>query len=681
MFLEKVSSPDDLKELNPIELRLYTDELRKFLIDTMSKVGGHVAANLGVVELSVALHYVFNTPEDKLVWDVGHQCYAHKIITGRRDAFSTIRQDGGLSGFTKITESPYDAFGAGHSSTSVSAGLGFAESEWVKGTCNQVVTIIGDGALTAGMAYEGLNHAGHLRRPNYIVIFNDNEMSISENVGALAKFFGKRITSKLYNRARDEIKLKLKAVSTSEIDIYEKVKTLSAAVKDFFSASSFFEALGFRYIGPIDGHNLDELVKTLESVRNLSLEATQTAMRTTGDLKSDPSSEGNPPILVHIKTKKGFGLASAEERPGDFHGVSGFCKETGEPTKKPTSKPSYTSIFSQTVCRMAEADPKIIAVTAAMPDGTGLNKFQKLFPDRFYDVGIAEQHAVTFSAAMRLNGLKPALAIYSTFLQRAYDQLIHDVAIQKIPLALFLDRSGLVGADGPTHHGVFDMSYLRCIPGMYIMAPKDENELQHMVYTALNCEKMVAVRFPRGEGYGGPLDSIFRMLPLGKSERLIQHIEPEVCIWAAGSCVASAVAAAKELRSKGIACEVVNARFIKPLDKEALVTDATRVKLMVSVEEGTVVGGLGAAILETLAKLNISLPVLNLGIPDEFIEHGNQDRLRELSNIDVKGIVAEVKKRMDLIRAKSVPKKLNPTAATTAMNNIKDTGVVPPIRH
>ncbi len=678
MFLEKIDNPDDLKKLNIAELKLYTEELRAYLIEVMSKVGGHVAANLGVVELTAALHYVFNTPSDKLVWDVGHQCYAHKIITGRRKAFPTIRQDGGLSGFTKLTESPYDSFGAGHSSTSVSAGLGFAESEWVKGTNNQVVTIIGDGALTAGMAYEGLNHAGHLRRPNYIVIFNDNEMSISENVGALAKFFGKRVTSKLYNRTRDEIKLKLKAVSTSELDIYEKVKTLSTAVKDFFSASSFFEALGFRYIGPIDGHNMDELIKTLESVKSLS----QEAIAHSKENKNNPDFEGNPPILVHVKTKKGSGLATAEQRPGDFHGVSGFSKDTGEPVKKATPAPSYTSIFSQTVCRMAETDQKIVAVTAAMPDGTGLNRFQKLYPERFYDVGIAEQHAVTFSAAMRLNGLKPVVAIYSTFLQRAYDQLIHDVAIQKIPLALFLDRSGLVGADGPTHHGIFDMSYLRCIPGFHIMAPKDENELQHMVFTALNCEKLVAVRFPRGEGLGVSLDSQLKMLLLGKSEKLIQHIEPEVCIWAAGSCVSPALGAAKELRSKGIACEVVNARFIKPLDSDALIKDSNRVKLIVTVEEGAVIGGLGAAVLETLAVNNISMPVLNLGIPDEFIEHGNQSRLREYSHIDEKGIVSEVRKRMDKIKAKFVPKKLATGApATVALNAIKDLESVPPVRH
>jgi 1-deoxy-D-xylulose-5-phosphate synthase len=655
MFLEKVNSPQDLKKLTEAELRTYSDELRTYLIDVMSKVGGHVAANLGVVELTAALHYVFNTPSDKIVWDVGHQCYAHKIITGRREEFPTIRQDGGISGFTKISESPYDAFGAGHSSTSVSAGLGFAESEWVRGTNNQVVSVIGDGALTAGMAYEALNHGGHLRRPNFIVVFNDNEMSISENVGALAKFFGKRVTSKLYNRARDEIKLKLKAVSTNEIDIYEKVKSLRHAVKDFFSTSSFFEALGFRYVGPIDGHNISELVAALKSVKELSLEAMDISRKE----NVAGAFEGDAPVLIHIKTKKGLGLHAAEQNPGDFHGVSGFDKITGQPVKKPGIAPTYTSVFSQTICRLAETDKTIVAVTAAMPDGTGLNKFQKLYPNRFYDVGIAEQHAITFSAALRLNGLKPAVALYSTFLQRAYDQVIHDAAIQKVPLALFLDRAGLVGADGPTHHGVFDMSFLRCVPGMNIMAPKDENELQHMVFTALNCDKLVAVRFPRGEGLGVALDSQLKMLPLGKSEKLVHHIQPEVCIWAAGSTVQAAVAAAKELRAAGIGCEVVNSRFIKPLDTEALLKDAVRVSLIVTVEENAVVGGLGSAVLESLAKNNMNIPVLNLGIPDEFIEHGNQNRLREYCHIDQKSIVTDTKKRLEQIKAKFIPKKVS----------------------
>jgi 1-deoxy-D-xylulose-5-phosphate synthase len=642
-LLDTVNSPKDLKKLSLTELGFYSDELREFLINTMSKIGGHVAANLGVVELTSVLHYVFDTPNDKIVWDVGHQCYAHKVITGRREKFHTIRQDGGLSGFTKISESPYDVFGAGHSSTAVSAGLGVAEGEWQKGTDNQVVSIIGDGALTAGLAYEGLNHAGHLRRPNYIVIFNDNEMSISENVGALAQFFGKRVNSSLYNNMRAEIKIALKAVSTREMNVFEKVKLLSHVVKDLFSASSFFEALGFRYVGPIDGHDIPELVSTLTSVRELSHESMERARANFGQ----PGFEVDPPILVHVKTKKGLGLKTAEQRPGDFHGVTGFCMKTGEPSKKPTQVPSYTGIFSQTLCRIAESDPKVVAVTAAMADGTGLNKFQKQYPERFYDVGIAEQHAVTFSGAMRLSGLRPAVAIYSTFLQRAYDQVIHDVATQKIPLALFLDRAGLVGADGPTHHGVFDMSFLRCVPGAHIMAPKDENELQHMVYTALYCDKFSAVRFPRGEGYGVALDSKLQMLPLGKSEKLLNHIKPEVVIWAAGSCVYPALEAGKELQAMGIGCEVVNARFIKPLDTEALLKDATRAKLIVSVEENAVIGGLGSAVLEALASNAQTMPVLNLGLPDEFIEHGSLGRLRAYSKIDQKSIVAETLKRLE----------------------------------
>ncbi|MBK9293843.1 MAG: 1-deoxy-D-xylulose-5-phosphate synthase [Oligoflexia bacterium] len=655
MFLQKVNSPEDLKKLKLQELTSYVQELRQFMIEVMSKTGGHVAANLGVVELSAAIHYVFNTPEDKIVWDVGHQCYAHKIITGRRDYFHTIRQDGGISGFTKISESPYDVFGAGHSSTSISAGLGIAEAQWQTKTNNQVVSIIGDGALTAGMAYEGLNHAGHLRRPNFIVIFNDNEMSISENVGALAKFFGKRVNSVVYNKLRAEIKDTLKAISTPEMDFFEGVKKLTHSVKDLFSTTSFFEALGFRYIGPVDGQNVEDLVETLSSVKRLSLQS----MANARDAKED--CEFDPPILVHVKTKKGYGLKTAQERPGDFHGVTGFDLTTGEPTKKPTSAPTYTSVFAKALCKAAQKDKSVVAVTAAMPDGTGLNVFQKQFPDRFYDVGIAEQHAVTFSAAMRLSGLKPAVALYSTFMQRAYDQLIHDAAIQKIPLALFLDRSGLVGADGPTHHGVFDMSYLRCVPGMHIMAPKDENELQHMVNTALHCNKLASVRFPRGEGVGVKLDDELKMLELGKSEKLIEHEHSLVSIWAAGNMVKTACDVAESLLLKqGLLCDVVNARFIKPLDDAALLKDAEKTKLIVTLEENAVKGGLGSEILESLAAQNIVMPVLNLGIPDEFIEHGAVKRLYEYCELSPKQVEQAIIERLKTL---VLAKQLSPESA------------------
>lgn len=643
-LLSQVNSPVDLKKLKIDELVTYSGELRQYMIDVMSKIGGHVAANLGVVELSAALHYVFETPSDKIVWDVGHQCYAHKIITGRRDQFPTIRQEGGISGFTKISESEYDVFGAGHSSTSVSAGLGVAEAEWQLGTNNQVVTVIGDGALTAGMAYEGLNHAGHLRRPNYIIIFNDNEMSISENVGALAKFFGRRINSSIYNKIRAEVKSALKLVSTKDVDVFEKAKLLTSAVKDLFSAASFFEAMGFRYVGPIDGNNIQELVDSLKAVKELSLNA----MRAARENSNNPDFEVDPPIVVHVKTKKGLGLQSAENRPGDFHGVTGFCMQTGEPTKKAASAPTYTAIFSQTICRLAESDDKLVAVTAAMPEGTGLHKFQKQYPERFYDVGIAEQHAVTFSAAMRLKGLRPITAIYSTFMQRAYDQLIHDAAIQNIPMALFLDRGGLVGADGATHNGVFDMSFLRCVPGMVLMAPKDENELQHMVYTALYCDKLASVRFPRGNGVGVALDSKLQMLPIGKAERLMPILkgaqDPDVIIWAAGSCVHPSIKAAQELNALGIDAEVVNARFIKPLDEETLLSDAGRAKLIVTVEENSIVGGLGSAVLECLSKNQILIPTITLGVPDRFIHHGNPDRLKSECGFDQRGIVGAVSK-------------------------------------
>jgi 1-deoxy-D-xylulose-5-phosphate synthase len=586
-FLQNVNDPSDLRKLDINQLGHYTAELRQFLIKSMSEVGGHVAANLGVVELSVALHYAFNTPQDKIVWDVGHQAYAHKIITGRRDLFHTLRKQNGLSGFTKLSESPYDVFGAGHSSTALSAGLGFAEGEWQRKSNNKIISIIGDGALTAGMAFEALNHAGHLKRPNHIIIINDNNMSISENVGAV-----------------------------------------NNTLQDSFLTAKFFETLGFEYQGPVDGHNLAELVAVFRTAK------VQTAER---------------PLVIHVKTKKGFGFAPAEINPGSFHGVSGFSLDTGLPAAKKPGPPTYTQVFSATLCRLAETDKAIVAVTAAMPEGTGLSEFQKLYRNRFYDVGIAEQHAVTFSGALRLSGLKPAVAIYSTFLQRAYDQVIHDIALQKIPLTLFLDRAGLVGADGPTHHGVFDMSFLRCVPGIHILTPKDENELQHMIYTALNTKEFTAVRFPRGEGVGATLDKEFKMLALGKSQKVFSLGKtPLVTIWAAGSCVWPAVAAAKELEKSGVIVDVVNARFIKPLDAQALIDDARKSKLIVSIEENSIIGGLGSAILETLASENIQTPTILLGVPDTFIEHATQSDQRALCHLDSPSIVKEILKKLKI---------------------------------
>lgn len=639
---ERVNSPTDLKKLSILELQEYSNEARSFMIDVMSKIGGHVAANLGVVELTSAIHYVFNAPDDKIVWDVGHQVYTHKLITGRKDRFHTLRQDSGISGFTKISESEFDCFGAGHSSTAVSAGVGFAESDWQQGRDSKTVVVVGDGALTAGMAYEGMNHGGHLQRPNLIVIFNDNEMSIAENVGALAKFFNRRIHSTIYNKLRSDIKTALSTVSNREIDLVDKVKQLASSVKELFTTSHFFEALGFRYIGPVDGHDIPELVRILQDVDKIATENMK-RVRETGGMETEA------PILIHVRTKKGRGLKTAESRPSDFHGVTGFSKETGEPVSKPGKAPSYTSIFSQTICRLAETDKKLVGITAAMPEGTGLSKFSKMYPERFYDVGIAEQHAVTFAAAMRMNGMRPAIAIYSTFMQRAYDQVIHDAAIQGVPLALFLDRGGLVGADGPTHHGVFDMSFLRCIPGVNIMAPKDENELQHMIYTALYTDKLMSVRFPRGEGLGVALDSKFEMLEIGKAERIMPAINPTVSIWAVGVSVTTALDAARELNAQGIGTEVINARFVKPLDVEMLKESAQHAELIVTVEENAVIGGFGTAVLETLANENIQIPVVNLGIQDEFVEHGSIARQRAENHIDKAGILLEVRERMKLL--------------------------------
>ncbi len=584
-----VGSPQELKKLSPEQLSTYTQELRTYLIDVMAENGGHVAANLGVVELAVALHYVFDTPEDILIWDVGHQAYAHKAITGRHEALKTLRREGGVSGFTKLSESIYDAFGAGHSSTALSAAAGFSEGLWQKKSNRKVIAVVGDGALSAGLAFEGLNHLGHMKRSNTIVILNDNDMSISENMG--------------WSSQASEQKRK------------------------------FFETMGFEYCGPVDGHDLKTLIENFSNAKSKI---------------NDHSSNGRP-LLIHVKTVKGKGLAAAEKNPGAFHGLQGFDRITEKPTKAPTIAPSYTQIFSQTLCKMAEKDQSIVAVTAAMPEGTGLSEFQKRFPERFYDVGIAESHAITFSAALRLSGMKPAVAIYSTFLQRGFDQLIHDVAIQKIPLTLFLDRAGLVGADGPTHHGVFDLSYLRMIPGFHIMAPKDENELQHMIFTALESNVLNAVRFPRGEGLGVKLDSELKMLPLGKAEKVLVDPNATVVIWAAGVCVAQALAAAAILKNKNILCEVVNARFIKPLDESLLVQTASslsKTALVVTVEENSIIGGLGSAVLESLARNNISIPVLTLGVSDEFVEHGTQESLRHKSQIDAEGIAFSILKRM-----------------------------------
>ena len=616
-LLEKINSPDDLRQLSIKELPLLADEIRQLIIDTVSKTGGHIASSLGVVELTIALHYVFDTPKDKLIWDVGHQTYAHKILTERRDKFGTLRQYGGLSGFPKRDESPYDTFDAGHSSTSISAALGMAQARCLKGEQYKVIAIIGDGSLMAGMAFEGLNYAGHIKK-DLIVILNDNEMSISPNVGALSSSLSRLISGQTYNKFREELKTIIQNIPRIGKSVYRLARQSEDFFKSLFVPGLIFDELGFRYIGPVLGHRIDVLVKDLRNIKNLK-----------------------GPILLHVITKKGKGYAPAENDPTYFHGVGSFDKETGKPLSQ-KSTASYTEVFGDTLTRIARENPSVVAITAGMTSGTGLNRFEKEFPDRFYDVGIAEQHAITFAAGMATEGLRPVAAIYSTFLQRSYDQILHDVCLQNLPVVFVLDRSGIVGEDGPTHHGLFDISYLRPMPNLVFMAPKDENELQHMLYTAFQLSQPVAIRYPRGIGVGTTLDKEFKKIPTGQAEILKQG--EKVAIFALGTTVHPALDAAEKLQSEGISCAVVNSRFVKPIDEKTLIQFASKVEAIITVEENVLQGGFGTAVLETLQLHNINTKVLCLGIPDVFVEHGPQQLLRSKYRIDSDGMFNTVKK-------------------------------------
>jgi 1-deoxy-D-xylulose-5-phosphate synthase len=612
-FLSTINSPDDLKKLKESDLSLLAAEIREFLIETVAKTGGHLASNLGCVELTLALHYCFNSPADKMVWDVGHQAYTHKILTGRRDAFPTQRQYHGLSGFPKRSESPYDAFGAGHSSTSISAGLGMAAASKLLGVNNRAIAIIGDGALTGGIAFEALNQAGHLRK-NLIVVLNDNEMSISENVGAFSSFISRKLTGAYFRDLKKEMQGLIKSIPAIGNNILHFAKKAENSLKGFLTPGTLFQALGFEYIGPIQGHNIAQLIEVFNNSRSL---------------------EG--PVLIHVMTTKGKGYPPAEKNPSRFHGVGPFDVNTGTVISGKASGSSYTGIFGETMVKLAAEDQKIVAITAAMPDGTGLTPFAKAFPDRFFDVGIAEQHALTFAAGLAAEGLRPVAAIYSTFAQRAYDQVFHDVCLQNLPVTLALDRAGLVGDDGPTHHGVFDFSYLRHLPGMTVMAPKDENELQHMLKTAVYADTPIAVRYPRGTGYGVNMDASPRALAIGKGE-LLEEGEDLVII-AIGTTVFPSIEAAKLLRGKGIRASVINARFVKPLDRDLIIAEAMRTGNIVSVEENALQGGFGSALLELLEKEGINgIKVKRLGIPDRFIEHGSQAQLRKDLGLDAAGI-------------------------------------------
>jgi len=607
-LLARIDSPADLRRLPEASLEPLTRELRDFLIQTMSHTGGHFAANLGTVELATALHYVFETPRDRIVWDVGHQAYPHKILTGRRDRLWSIRQLGGLAPFPSRSESEYDTFGVGHSSTSVSAALGMAIAAARTGQARRVVAVIGDGAMTAGLAYEALNHAGSLD-VDMLVILNDNDMSISENVGAMSNYLAKLLSGKLYSSIREGSKKLIRRMPT----VWELARRSEEHVKGMVLPGTLFEELGLNYIGPIDGHDVDALLSTL---RNLK------------DLKG--------PQFLHVMTRKGKGYEPAERDPIKWHGPGPFDPDKGELIEKKAGSPSYSKIFGDWLIDMAEADERVIGITPAMREGSGMVAFEKRFPDRYFDVGIAEQHSVTLAAGMACDGMKPVVAIYSTFLQRAYDQLIHDVALQKLPVLFAIDRGGLVGADGPTHHGAFDLSYLRCIPNMVVMAPADELECRQMLSTGIALEQPSAIRYPRGSGPGVVAGKTLESIPVGKAE--VRREGSKVAILAFGAMVPTAETVAPDLDAT-----VVNMRFVKPLDEELILRLARTHRAFVTLEDNAVTGGAGSAVNEMLGLHNVTIPVLNLGIPDRFIEHGSRNECLAAAGLDAVSVSAGIR--------------------------------------
>jgi 1-deoxy-D-xylulose-5-phosphate synthase len=613
-LLEKIESPADLRALPEEMLPELAEELRGFLLASVSLSGGHLASGLGAVELTIALHYVYDTPRDQLVWDVGHQCYPHKVLTGRRDRFHTLRTYGGISGFLRREESEYDSFNAGHASTSISAALGMAVARDLRGEDFHVVAVIGDGGLTGGMAMEGLNQAGYLGR-RLMIILNDNEMSISPNVGALQGYLARIMRGQPYRRLKDDVEHLLKAIPALGEPMLKFAKQAEHMAKQLLVPGLLFEELGFKYVGPINGHSLPQLVATLREHRD------------------EPH-----PVLVHVVTRKGKGWDPAENDPVFWHGATPFSVETGEVAIRKPGPPSYTKVFADTLIELAKRDERVVAITAAMPEGTGLDAFAKALPERFFDVGICEQHAVTFAAGLATRGLRPVAAIYSTFLQRAYDQIFHDVCLMRLPVVFALDRGGLVGADGPTHHGVFDLSYLRIFPELVVMAPKDEGELRDMLATGLALDRPSALRYPRGNGIGKPLDAPPQPLPVGRAEVLREG--PDGVIWAIGTVANDALAAAERLAGAGGPdLTVVNARFVKPLDVELLARQVRPDSAVMTVEENALAGGFGAAVMEEVEKLGVTgVRFERLGVPDEFQPHGSQEILRARLDLDVEGI-------------------------------------------
>ncbi|SEA13677.1 1-deoxy-D-xylulose-5-phosphate synthase [Desulfuromusa kysingii] len=616
-LLSQIKSPADLKKLEKKQLLQVAAELREQIVATVAKNGGHLGSSLGVVELTIALHRVFDTPRDHIIWDVGHQAYAHKLLTGRQDQFGSLRQFNGMSGFPKRKESGYDSFGVGHSSTSISAALGMAAGRDICGDDNKVVAVIGDGSLTAGMAFEGLNHAGDLKK-KLVVILNDNEMSISPNVGALSSFLSRKMTSDTFIRFKKETENLLGYVPGIGRDLVNLAKRAEESLKSFMTPGMLFEGFGFDYFGPIDGHNIEELVATLRNVAQI-----------------------NGPVLLHILTKKGKGYEPAELNPPKFHGVGPFDPATGETNGgKAGSAVAYTKVFSDTLIALAQQDERIVGITAAMAEGTGLKKFSEAFPERFFDVGIAEQHAVTFAAGLACQGLRPVVAIYSTFMQRAYDQVIHDVCLQNLPVTFALDRCGLVGADGPTHHGSFDLSFLRHIPNLILATPRNEVELQRIMKTASTVDGPFAYRYPRGNGVGLPLLDEIEVLDVGRGELLCDGSDG--LIIAVGDMVNEALIAAQNLSERGLHLAVIDARFIKPLDADLILSQVQKAPFVVTAEENSLQGGFGSSVLELISDAGMTLPVERIGIPDRFIGQGTQAELRTQLGLSSAEIVKRV---------------------------------------
>ncbi|MCR5160199.1 MAG: 1-deoxy-D-xylulose-5-phosphate synthase [Lachnospiraceae bacterium] len=614
MILEKINHENDIKNLKPEELPVLAEEIRDFLVQKISVTGGHLASNLGVVELTMALHLVFELPKDKIIWDVGHQSYTHKILTGRREMFDELRKYGGISGFPKRSESSCDAFDTGHSSTSISAALGYARGRDVLGEDYSVIAVIGDGSMTGGMAYEALNNASQIKK-NFIIVLNDNQMSISKNVGGLSEYLSGLRTAEAYTELKSSVENTLNRIPVYGEQMVRRIRSTKNGIKQMLVPGMLFEELGVKYLGPVDGHNLQKVVRILKEARKVQ-----------------------GPVVVHVKTVKGKGYGPAERHPARFHGAEPFDIDTGLPKKK-KRKASYTDVFATVMCKMGAKMPRLTAITAAMPDGTGLKRFKNLYPDRFFDVGIAEEHAVTFAAGLAIAGCHPVIAVYSSFLQRGYDQMIHDVCLQNLPVVFAIDRAGLVGSDGETHQGIFDLSYLSSIPNMTVMAPKNKWELADMLKFALSCQGPIALRYPRGEACDE--FSEFRA-PIVKGRSEVLYDEFGIALIAVGSMVKTAARVRARLRETGYSCSLINARFVKPLDEEMLLAAAKDHRLIVTLEENVRTGGFGDHVLEFLNDIGAKTRVINIALPDEYIEHGNVDVLYKETLLDEESILKKI---------------------------------------